>query len=221
MQQVNRQQEDRPWWKFWGNSQKQLQIQSDGQVLMELQFIVQKDLENFIGVLVETCAVFELVTDESDPLRRIHLNRLIAQLNLSRSIYYDTQQTSESNKTSSNLQQYKNKARIILKQYTKQVSISDDQIEQLLKEYDQLLEKKLENLTIKATIPSSNNKQSSPQQRLFDNLFTSISQVDQELEKLRRGQYKQKDDFSVESQRLNERYATATIKIQAYLKERS
>ncbi|KAM3131803.1 hypothetical protein pb186bvf_016053 [Paramecium bursaria] len=193
--------------------QQQQQLQVQRQLQGETQYTIYKDLENFLGVLVESNVVCSEL-DKDDPLVDIHRNRLIAQLNLSKSIHYDTQSTAFDNNNYDQLSVVKNDALNIIQLYLKQRDIRlDGRIEQYLDEYIKILERRQETLQITKLIPT--NRINNLQESQINNLLNSMNAVDQDYQRLRKGEQFQLDEKKL-FQRINTKISLAEDKIKTY-----
>ncbi|KAM3131790.1 hypothetical protein pb186bvf_016040 [Paramecium bursaria] len=192
--------------------QQQQQLQVQRQLQGETQYTIYKDLENFLGVLVESNVVCSEL-DKDDPLVDIHRNRLIAQLNLSKSIHYDTQSTADDNNNYDQLSGLKKDALNIFQQYLKEHLEIDGRIQLYLDQYKNLLEKRQETLQITKLIPT--NRINNLQESQINNLLNSMNAVDQDYQRLRKGEQFQLDQKQL-FKRINDRIKVAEAKLKNY-----
>ncbi|KAM3131791.1 hypothetical protein pb186bvf_016041 [Paramecium bursaria] len=197
--------------------QKQAQMTRDQQIVAEIQYTVQKDLDNFMGIMMESIAVTEMV-NRDDPLFLIHINRLIAQLNLSQTIYFDTQLNCQHNGSERILKEQKSLSLKMLQEFVQSSQIKPvSEIEQLLNDYANILQRPQTTSNIKNLFKTNPRGIGKEQQFKIENLLKAMSQIDDDYARIRNGQQVQLGDKQQLFEKVNNRYYQAQKKIQIYL----
>ncbi|KAM3131804.1 hypothetical protein pb186bvf_016054 [Paramecium bursaria] len=197
--------------------QKQAQMTRDQQIVAEIQYTVQKDLDNFMGIMMESIAVTEMV-NRDDPLFLIHINRLIAQLNLSQTIYFDTQLNCQHNRSDSILKESKSLAYNILQEFVQSSQIKPvSEIEQLLNDYKNILQKPQTSVNMKNLNRTNQSNLRRDQQFNIQRLLNAMNQIDDEYARIRNGQQVQLEDKQQLFDKVSCRYQIAQQKVQIYL----